>query len=109
VSININDKLPYPVLIKSEQTRVFLRLKHGAIIDSRISTSADPAEAEAQAVRVRETLHGRQLHEMSSQDWKAALQGLLLDDTKGISDSDSVLVGDLTEFISRKLDVGGRL
>ncbi|PGH27538.1 hypothetical protein AJ80_00779 [Polytolypa hystricis UAMH7299] len=52
-------------------TRVFLRLKHGAVVESQISTSADSATAEYQAQQTHEALLGKHLHEISN--WKALL------------------------------------
>ncbi|KAL1968881.1 hypothetical protein VTN77DRAFT_1242 [Rasamsonia byssochlamydoides] len=99
---------PLPTSLPSS-TRVFLRVKHGAIVDSHISTSADPSEAESQAVRVREMLNGRQLHELSPQDWKAALVDIDIDTERDCSSSSGGLVDDLTGFICSKLGIDGKL
>ncbi|KAL3472774.1 hypothetical protein BJX99DRAFT_249409 [Aspergillus californicus] len=54
-------------------TRVFLRLKHGAIVESCISTSNDPLMAAKQASHVHEALNGRNLHELQLLDWTEIL------------------------------------
>ncbi|KAE8147281.1 hypothetical protein BDV25DRAFT_142892 [Aspergillus avenaceus] len=54
-------------------TRIFLRLKHGAIIESHISTAADASTASEQAARVHEALNGRKLHEITLADWRTIL------------------------------------
>ncbi|KAL4808515.1 hypothetical protein BDV18DRAFT_100844 [Aspergillus unguis] len=58
-------------------TKVFLRFKHGAIIESCISTSGDPSVAAEQASRVHEALNGRNLHEMQLSQWLEILQSRL--------------------------------
>ncbi|KAL4921563.1 hypothetical protein BDW62DRAFT_112945 [Aspergillus aurantiobrunneus] len=54
-------------------TRVFLRLKHGAIIESSISISDDPSVAAEQASCVHEALNGRSLHELQLFQWTEIL------------------------------------
>ncbi|KAL2864621.1 putative lipoate--protein ligase [Aspergillus lucknowensis] len=49
--------------------RAFLRVKHGAIIESCISTSMDPLLAAEQASRVHEALNERKLHELQLHQW----------------------------------------
>lgn len=61
----------------TSQTRVFLRCKHGAIIESHISTSSDPSVASEQAARVHEAINGRKLHELQSLQWQEALHDRL--------------------------------
>jgi len=52
-------------------TRVFLRVKSGAIIESHISTAAEIGAANIQAQRIHATLSNRKLHEIS--DWEDVL------------------------------------
>ncbi|KAL2808723.1 hypothetical protein BJX63DRAFT_21413 [Aspergillus granulosus] len=61
-------------------TRVFLRLKHGAIIESHISTSDEPTLAAEQASRVHDALNGRNLHELQLQQWTEILGNRLSPD-----------------------------
>ncbi|QSS63646.1 lipoyltransferase [Histoplasma capsulatum] len=55
------------------QTRVFLRVKSGAIISSQISTSANPEQADVQSERTSQILANRKLHEIS--DWAGVIAG----------------------------------
>ncbi|KAJ5736773.1 uncharacterized protein N7483_001898 [Penicillium malachiteum] len=55
-------------------TRAFLRLKHGAIIESNISLSSDTCVASDQAKRVHELLNGQKLHELSVERWTGILR-----------------------------------
>ncbi|KAJ5085539.1 hypothetical protein N7532_010310 [Penicillium argentinense] len=55
-------------------TRAFLRFKHGAIIESNISVSADEAAASEQATRVHEVINGQKLHEITVERWAEMLQ-----------------------------------
>ncbi|KAK2781897.1 Biotin/lipoate A/B protein ligase [Onygenales sp. PD_12] len=57
--------------IRELQTRVFLRLKSGAITSSHISTSPDTLQADYQAQQVHGVLANRNLHEIS--DWESLL------------------------------------
>ncbi|KAL4797308.1 hypothetical protein BDV19DRAFT_51927 [Aspergillus venezuelensis] len=77
-------------------TRVFLRLKHGAIIESEISLSDDPSLAVDQASRVHEALNGRNLHELHSSHWKDILLSRL--STEETPDT----VRELAKFIAGK-------
>ncbi|KAL4990515.1 hypothetical protein BDW68DRAFT_36463 [Aspergillus falconensis] len=77
-------------------TRVFLRLKHGAIIESRISISDDPSFAAEQASRVHEALNGRNLHELQPSQWTEILLGRLSADEKPDT------VRELASFIASK-------
>lgn len=78
------------------QTRVFLRLKHGAIIDSNISLSSDTTIASDQASRVHQVLNGQRLHELTLEHWNMILtQGLK--DTEG---ADDALTNELALYIS---------
>ncbi|KAL4781883.1 hypothetical protein BJX76DRAFT_334135 [Aspergillus varians] len=61
-------------------TRVFLRLKHGAIIESCISTSDEPSIAAEQARCVHEALTGRNIHELQLSHWTEILLGRLSTD-----------------------------
>ncbi|KAG2418457.1 hypothetical protein HFD88_001558 [Aspergillus terreus] len=76
-------------------TRVFLRCKHGAIIESHISISDDPAEASSQASRVHEALNGLHLHAMQQSQW----DNILLDRLG----TDASVVHELSSFIGKKL------
>ncbi|KAJ5172219.1 hypothetical protein N7492_004812, partial [Penicillium capsulatum] len=55
-------------------TRVFLSLKHGAIIESNISVSPDPTIASEQASSVQHELNGQKLHEITTQRWEDLLR-----------------------------------
>ncbi|CBF81314.1 hypothetical protein AN5732.2 [Aspergillus nidulans FGSC A4] len=77
-------------------TRVFLRLKHGAIIESCISTSNDPSLAAEQASRVHEALKGRNLHELQPSQWTEVLVSRLS------ADEEPVTVQELASFITSK-------
>ncbi|KNG80756.1 putative lipoyltransferase and lipoate-protein ligase [Aspergillus nomiae NRRL 13137] len=78
-------------------TRVFLRLKHGAIIESRISTSGDASVAFKQAARVHEALNGRKLHEITPAQWRE----ILLDRLGADVENKTLL--ELAKFIGNKL------
>ncbi|PWY76229.1 lipoyltransferase and lipoate-protein ligase [Aspergillus heteromorphus CBS 117.55] len=78
-------------------TRVFLRLKHGAIIESHISTSSDSEVASEQAVRLHETLKERKLHELTPPQWKEVLHAQLG------AEEDSHAIEELARFITTKL------
>ncbi|KAJ5670315.1 uncharacterized protein N7477_005678 [Penicillium maclennaniae] len=67
------ERPPLPSSLPSS-TRAFLRLKHGAIIESTISVSPDVTTASNQAIRVHEVLNGQKLHEISTQRWSEILQ-----------------------------------
>ncbi|KAL4975719.1 hypothetical protein BDW66DRAFT_151649 [Aspergillus desertorum] len=77
-------------------TRVFLRLKHGSIIDSCISTSDDPSLAAEQASRVREALNGRNLHELQPSQWAEILLSRLS------ANEEPDTVRELASFIASK-------
>ncbi|KAE8324114.1 hypothetical protein BDV39DRAFT_124686 [Aspergillus sergii] len=78
-------------------TRVFLRLKHGAIIESHISASRDASVASEQAARVHEALNGRKLHEITPVQWREVLL-----DRLGADVEDKALL-ELAKFIGGKL------
>ncbi|PWY76413.1 hypothetical protein BO94DRAFT_473259 [Aspergillus sclerotioniger CBS 115572] len=78
-------------------TRVFLRLKHGAIIESHISMSPDSSIASEQAVRVHEALKGRRLHEIQPTQWQEVLYEQLGAEEEASS------VEELARFIATKL------
>ncbi|BAE57313.1 hypothetical protein BDV35DRAFT_42294 [Aspergillus flavus] len=90
------ERLPLPSTLPPA-TRVFLRLKHGAIIESHISTSGDASEASEQAARVHEALNGRKLHEITPAQWREVLL-----DRLGADVEDKSLV-ELAKFIGSKL------
>ncbi|KAL4956966.1 hypothetical protein BDW69DRAFT_59079 [Aspergillus filifer] len=85
--------LPSPL---PPSTRVFLRLKHGAIIESEISLSDDPSLAADQASRVHEALNGRNLHELHSPHWTDILLSRLSTEAPDT-------VRELATFIAGKL------
>ncbi|KKK15592.1 hypothetical protein P175DRAFT_0461891 [Aspergillus ochraceoroseus IBT 24754] len=78
-------------------TRVFLRLKHGAIVESHISTSDDPLIAPEQASRIHGALDGRNLHELRLGDWTQLLTERLS------TDEDAGTIEELARFIAGKL------
>lgn len=82
------------MLTLHHQTRIFLRLKSGSIVESHISMSADATIAQTQASRVHEVLSGRQLREIT--DWKPVL------DATGILGSDEQ-VGKLARWLNARL------
>ena len=51
-------------------TRIFLKVQHGILAESRISTSADEVVAEAQAQQSQNQLAGKKLHEIAK-NWRA--------------------------------------
>ncbi|KAL4881455.1 hypothetical protein BJY04DRAFT_58473 [Aspergillus karnatakaensis] len=87
------ERPPLPSTLPSS-SRVFLRLKHGAIIESSISTSTDPSIAEEQASRVHEALSGRNLHELDLSQWTEVLLDRLS------SDDNPDTVRELAKFIA---------
>ncbi|KAJ5894331.1 hypothetical protein N7495_006022 [Penicillium taxi] len=94
------ERPPLPSLPSS--TRAFMRLKHGAIIESNISVSSDPYIASEQSARVHEILNGQNLHEMSIQRWTEVLQ-------RGLGGGDGVdemTIQNLSQFLGDLL--GGR-
>ncbi|KAJ5585206.1 Biotin/lipoate A/B protein ligase [Penicillium hispanicum] len=80
-------------------TRVFLRLKHGAIIESNVSISSDASVASDQASRMHEVLNGQHLHEISIERWKVMLQQGL-NGTDGVDDA---LVQELARYLGALL------
>ncbi|KAJ5818380.1 Biotin/lipoate A/B protein ligase [Penicillium riverlandense] len=88
------ERPPLPPTLPSS-TRVFLRLKHGAIIESCISVSSDPSVATDQASRVHESLNGQRLHEIRLSQWTEILrQGL-----GGTRDVDDGVIRELARFL----------
>ncbi|KAJ9215801.1 hypothetical protein DTO166G4_2638 [Paecilomyces variotii] len=81
-------------------TRIFLRLKHGCVLESHISLSPDLVIAESQAHRVHEALNGRNLHELSMHDWQVALESLRESNEDDVDIADQVR--HLGEFIGTK-------
>ncbi|KAL4930655.1 putative lipoate--protein ligase [Aspergillus undulatus] len=77
-------------------TRLFLRFKHGAIIQSSISISDDPSIAAEQASRVHEALNGRNLHEMALPQWTEVLSNRLF------VDEEPDTVRQLAKFVANK-------
>ncbi|RDW60350.1 putative lipoate--protein ligase [Aspergillus mulundensis] len=77
-------------------TRVFLRFKHGAIIESCISTSDNPLIAAEQASRVHPALNGRKLHELQLSNWTGLLLGRLS------ADEEPDTIRQLASFIASK-------
>lgn len=76
-------------------TRAFLRLQHGAVVESHISISSDETVASNQATRVHAALNGQKLHEMTSARWSEILkQGL-----GGPGGVDDALVKELAQFL----------
>lgn len=78
------------------QTRAFLRLKHGAIIDSTISTSSDASIASDQASHVHQALNGQRMHELSLERWS----DILRDGLQGTEGVDEALINELALFLS---------
>ena len=74
---------------------MFLRCKHGAIIESNISVSSDTTTASEQAESVHELLKGQLLHEISISRWKQILQNSL-GQTHAVN---SPLAQDLGEYV----------
>ncbi|EEH21923.1 hypothetical protein PABG_04134 [Paracoccidioides brasiliensis Pb03] len=72
---NDEDARPRPPLPPDlpTSTRVFLRVKSGAIISSEVSTSTDSEQADIQSQKIHEVLANRKLHEIS--DWTSLLAG----------------------------------
>ncbi|KAL2828716.1 hypothetical protein BDW59DRAFT_159511 [Aspergillus cavernicola] len=77
-------------------TRVFLRLKHGAIIESGISTSDDPSLAAQQTSRMHEALSGRNLHELQLLQWTEILLSRLS------TDEEPDTVRELARFVANQ-------
>lgn len=75
------------------KTRVFLRLKHGVVIESQISVSPDPQVASEQASRVHEALNGRRLHELSQSQLNAILSRMDYEVESDIIQSLSTFLG----------------
>jgi hypothetical protein len=89
------------------QTRIFLCVKRGSIVESHISVSPDPDSAREQASRMHEVLNARKLHELSLPDWRGALDRLHDDDNDDDNNNNSngLLIDPLTEFITTRLGV----
>ncbi|KAI2788600.1 hypothetical protein POX_e06620 [Penicillium oxalicum] len=88
------ERPPLPATLPPS-TRVFLRLKHGAIIESNLSLSEDSAIASDQASRMQDILHGQKLHEITSERWTEMLrQGL--SDSEGVEDA---FLQELAEYL----------
>ncbi|PGH07825.1 lipoate-protein ligase A [Blastomyces parvus] len=91
-----DDPRPRPPLPPNlpSSTRVFLRVKSGAIISSQISTSADSQQADIQSGKIHQVLENRKLHEIS--DWASLLAG------SGAFDSQEV-IRNLSSWLADKL------
>ncbi|CAI7667621.1 unnamed protein product [Penicillium bialowiezense] len=88
------ERPPLPQSLPSS-TRAFLRLQHGAVVESHISISSDETVASNQATRVHAALNGQKLHEMTSARWSEILkQGL-----GGPGGVDDALVKELAQFL----------
>ncbi|PLB46932.1 lipoyltransferase and lipoate-protein ligase [Aspergillus steynii IBT 23096] len=79
------------------KTRAFLRLKHGVIIESCISTASEPTLADQQASRVHEALNGRTLHEIQQTHWDEVLLDCLG------AEVEATTIHELSKFIGSKL------
>ena len=79
--------------------RIFLHIKHGAVQDSRISLSPDPATASRQACEAQELLQGRKLHELGSSEWNDVLWEIGLED----EESNDEAVRAAGEFLTGQL------
>lgn len=87
------ERPPLPPSLPSS-TRAFLRLQHGAVVESHISLSSDKTTASDQATRVHAVLNGQKLHEMTFARWSDILkQGL------GETGVDDALVKELARFL----------
>ncbi|KAJ5948503.1 hypothetical protein N7454_001810, partial [Penicillium verhagenii] len=83
-------------------TRVFIRVKYGAIIESNISVSSDASVASDQATDVHAILNGQRLHELSVERWAEILrQGL------GPIDGENDVAQELADYLGGLL--GGAL
>jgi lipoate-protein ligase A len=88
------ERPPLPSSLPSS-TRAFLRLQHGAIVESHISVSPNESTASDQASRVHSALNGQKLHEITLARWTELLkQGL--GGTEGVDDA---LVKELARFL----------
>ncbi|KAJ5477176.1 hypothetical protein N7539_007320 [Penicillium diatomitis] len=88
------ERPPLPATLPSS-TRVFLRLKHGAIIESNVSLSEDGAVASDQASHMQDILNGQKLHEITTERWTEMLRQGLSD----FSDVDDALLQELAEYL----------
>jgi hypothetical protein len=87
------------------QTRIYLCVKKGVIIDADISTSSVPEDTRSQTLRAQEMLKCKVLHEMCPRDWEEALRGIIAVDSSHLGDASDRLVADLTSFICSKFGV----
>ncbi|RAH44362.1 putative lipoate--protein ligase [Aspergillus brunneoviolaceus CBS 621.78] len=78
-------------------TRVFLRLKHGAIVESHISTSSDTSIAAEQAARLQEALKDRKLHGIQPAQWIQILS------THLGTEEEPRTIQELSRFVTDKL------
>lgn len=92
------ERPPLPSSLPST-TRAFLRLQHGAIVESQVSVSPDESLASDQSNRVHAFLNGEKLHQLTFSRWSEILkQGL--GETDGVDDA---LVKELARFLSGHL------
>ncbi|OJD27360.1 hypothetical protein ACJ73_01244 [Blastomyces percursus] len=91
-----DDPRPRPPLPSNlpSSTRVFLRVKSGAIISCQISTSTHTEEANIQSEKIHQVLANRSLHEIS--DWAGLLAG------SGAFDSQEV-IQNVSNWLASKL------
>ncbi|RAH83344.1 lipoyltransferase and lipoate-protein ligase [Aspergillus japonicus CBS 114.51] len=90
------DRPPLPATLPPS-TRVFLRLKHGAIVESHISTSSDTSMATEQAARLQEALKDRKLHEIQPAHWLQILS------THLGTEEEPRAIQELSRFVADKL------
>ncbi|CEJ54476.1 hypothetical protein PMG11_00784 [Penicillium brasilianum] len=88
------ERAPLPATLPSS-TRVFLRFKHGAIIESKVSISSDASVASDQASRVHQVLNGQKLHEITVERWTEMLRHGLA----GTDGGDEALVQELADYL----------
>ncbi|OQE25526.1 hypothetical protein PENSTE_c006G09775 [Penicillium steckii] len=92
------ERPPLPSSLPSS-TRAFLRVKHGAIIESDISVSSDESLASEQASRVHQVLNGQKLHEITCDRWIEMLQ----QGFAGTDGADEFIVEDLARYLGNML------
>ncbi|KAJ5583970.1 Biotin/lipoate A/B protein ligase [Penicillium hetheringtonii] len=92
------ERPPLPSSLPSS-TRAFLRVKHGAIIESNISISSDERLASEQAAGVHQVLNGQKLHEITSDRWS----GMLRQGLGGTDKADESTVRELARYLGDML------
>lgn len=78
--------------------QVYLNVRHGQVIESKVSMSDKPEVAEAESKAVRRVLHDRKLHSISG--WQEILSQVQLDTSHGTT---GVLVKWLNTTLPTKL------